>query len=65
MNYFKKSADESIIDIKELEYLNIARCYEALNDRANALQFYKKFIDSQSESIFLELAQKKVEVLKD
>jgi len=65
LKYFKKSMEESDIGVKKLNYLNIARCYGALNDRANALQFYKKVIDNQSDSIFSELAQDKAEALKN
>ena len=65
LEYFKKSMEASEVDIEELHYLNIARCYEALNDKAHALQFYKKVIDDKSNSIFSELAQDKVRALKD
>ena len=65
LNYFKKSIDESTIDTKALTYLDVARCYEALNDREHALEFYKKYSDGQGKSIFSELAQEKIEALKN
>lgn len=60
---FKKSIEESEMDINELALVNIARCYEALNDKAKALEFYQKLSDDQSNSIFSELVQDKIENL--
>ena len=63
---FSKSMEESAsIGIEGLIHLNIARSYEALNDRDNALKFYKKVADEQSNSIFSELAQDKINTLKN
>jgi hypothetical protein len=52
-------------DLKVLGYLNMARNYEALNDRENALQYYKKIIDDQADSLFSALAQDKISALKN
>ena len=62
---FKQSMEEGDIDIKELAFMNIARCYEALNDKANALEFYQKLSEDQSNSIFSGLVQDKIEALKN
>jgi len=62
---FKKSMEEGDMDIKELALMNIARCYEALNDKAKALEFYQQLSDDQSNSIFSELVQDKIEALKN
>lgn len=66
LKHFKKSMEETDgNNIKELEYLNLARNYEALSDNASALQFYKKVIDNQGDSLFSELAQDKVAALEN
>ena len=43
----------------------MARNYEALNDREKALQYYKKIIDDQEDSLFSALAQDKISALKN
>lgn len=66
LKHFKNSMEGTdSSNIKELEYLNLARSYEALNDSKSALQFYKKLIDNQGDSLFLELAKDKVNALKN
>jgi tetratricopeptide (TPR) repeat protein len=65
LDYYKASLQASTGAIKELLYLNVARCYEALNDRINALEFYKKVVDGQSSSLFLTLARDKIVLLKN
>ncbi len=63
---FEKSMEETYgSDLKVLGYLNMARNYEALNDRENALQYYKKIIDDQEDSLFSALAQDKISALKN
>jgi len=63
LDSYKESLQESTGAIKELLYLNVARCYEALNARTNALEFYKKSVDGQSNSLFVTLARDKVMLL--
>jgi tetratricopeptide (TPR) repeat protein len=65
LSYFKKSVNEGTKHVNDLTYLNIARCYGALNDKANALEFYKKFAKEQDNSIFSKLAQDKIELLEN
>ncbi len=65
LGYFKSSMEEGDIDFKKLAFIAMARCYESLNDRAKALEFYNRLSDDQSNSIFLELIQDKVEALKN
>jgi len=63
LDYYQKSLQETAGGIKELFYLNVARCYEALEDRTNALEFYKKAVDSRGTSLFLTLARDKIALL--
>ena len=65
LDYYQESIKESAGAIKELLYLNVARSYEALDDRTNALAFYKKAVEGQGNSLFLTLARDKVALLKD
>jgi len=65
LTHFKKSMEEMYgSGLKELEYLNVARNYEALHDKDNALHYYKKVVDNREESLFSALAQDKMSSLK-
>jgi len=65
LDYYQKSLQETAGAVKELLYLNVARCYEALNDRTNALAFYKKAADGQNNSLFFTLARDKIALLSN
>lgn len=63
IDYYLQSLKETTEAIRDLLYLNVARCYEALDDKTSALEFYRKAVDGQSDSLFAVLARDKVALL--
>ena len=63
LGYYKKSMEQGTLDIRKMEYINIARCYEALKDKTNALEYYKKLEDEKSDSLIAGLVQDKINTL--
>lgn len=65
LDYFKQSLNERNCAIKNLLYLDMARCYEALKDNTAALEYYTKAGGDASNSLFFELAQERANSLKN
>ena len=65
LDFFKQSLSEPHCAIKNLLYLNVARCYEALEDNTAALEYYNKAGGDESNSLFFELAQERANSLKN
>ncbi len=65
IDYYNQSLKISDIALQDLVYLNIARCYEALNDKKNALAYYKKVGNGQDDSVFFKLAKEKIMTMQN
>ena len=59
IEYFRKTI-EPAPGLGEMGYLNLARCYEALDDVANSLQFYQRVILENPQTLRATYVQEKI-----
>lgn len=60
LEWFKKQKSEEPAGVNSMALLNLARCYEFVEDREAACQSYREFIEKHPLSSFKEIAQVKI-----
>jgi len=57
---YGRSLQEQSNSLPDLLYVAIARCYEALNDKTKALDYYKKVTGDKKGSVLLTIAADRI-----
>lgn len=62
-NYEKAHKSKAGVNFESMNYRNIARIYEALNDRAKALEYYQKALGKTSDPLVERFIKRKISTL--